>query len=304
MNYPDLSSKIIPPEKIKSLYKLLECCSVCPRKCKVNRLKGEIGYCGAGLDVQVSSFNLHFGEEPPISGWKGSGTIFFTHCNLKCCYCQNYPISNLGNGNIYSLPKLANVMLNLEKKGAHNINLVTPTHFTPQIVKSLELARKDGLKIPIVYNCGGYESEETLKFLEGIVDIYMPDAKYANSFYSKKYSNADNYFEVNKKALKEMYRQVGNLYIDKNGIAQKGILIRHLVLPGNVCESKEILKFIKEEISPDVYLSIMSQYHPCYKAFDFSEISQPLTAKEYQEVLNFARKIGLKNIWSQPLVEW
>ena len=217
--------------RIEKAYKLLSSCEVCPHKCRVNRLKGEQGICRSGEEVIVSSYNAHFGEEPPLVGNFGSGTIFFTNCNLKCVYCQNYPISQLGNGNKVILSELAKIILALQKRKCHNINLVTPTHFVPQILKSLKLAIKMGLCIPIVYNTSGYDSVNTLKLLDGVVDIYLPDARYADNEVARKYSSAPNYFEIMKKALNEMHQQVGDLVTDKIGVARTGLIVRHLVLP-------------------------------------------------------------------------
>ncbi|MCK4532744.1 radical SAM protein [bacterium] len=285
----------------KKLAVLLEKCTLCPRQCKVNRLKGEKGFCRAGKDPVISSFNLHFGEEPPISGIKGSGTIFFTHCNLRCVFCQNYPISQLGNGKEISIEKLSQIMLKLQEDGACNINLVTPTHFVPQIIEAYYLARKKHLQIPLVYNCSGYESIETLKLLEGIVDIYMPDSKYSNNNMALRYSNSFDYWQINKLALKEMFRQVGELKFNKQGIAIRGLLVRHLVLPKNISGSREIFRFIAREISPNTYMSIMSQYHPAHLSYQFTELSRKISIKEYQEVLRIADKEGLHQGWRQEL---
>lgn len=289
--------------RVKDIYQLMENCQLCPRRCGVNRLKGELGYCRAGIEPEVSSFYSHFGEEPPISGWSGSGTVFFTHCNLRCVFCQNYPISQLGYGNKISIEQLASIMLNLQKRGCHNINLVTPTHFTPQIVAALNIAAGKGLTIPLVYNCGGYESIQTLKLLEGIVDIYMPDIKYGGKKEAEKYSNAPDYFEVTKMAVKEMHRQVGDLQISPDGIAKRGLLIRHLILPNNLARSERILKFIKDEVSPNSYISIMSQYFPAYKAVQIPELNRKITKKEYQKVIGLAQKLSLEKGWRQELTE-
>ncbi len=285
----------------KKLTALLEKCTLCPRQCKVNRLKGEKGFCRAGKNPVISSFNLHFGEEPPISGIRGSGTIFFTHCSLRCVFCQNYPISQLGNGKEISIEKLSQIMLKLQEEGACNINLVTPTHFVPQIIEAYYIASKKHLQIPLVYNCGGYESMETLKLLEGIVDIYMPDSKYSNNNMALRYSNSFDYWQVNKLALKEMFRQVGELKFNKQGIATGGLLVRHLVLPKNISGSREIFRFISREISPNTYMSIMSQYHPAHLSYQFTELSRKISIKEYQKVLVIADKEGLHQGWRQEL---
>ena len=279
-------------DKIKEAYRLLASCKVCPRSCGVNRLKGEIGFCKAGLKAMVSSFHAHFGEEPPISGRNGSGTIFFTHCSLRCVFCQNHPISQLGEGREVSISELAGMMLKLQNQGCHNINFVTPTHYMPQILEAIAVARKKGLRLPLVYNCGGYESLEALKKLDGVIDIYMPDMKYSRDAVAKKYSFAPDYFEVSKKAVKEMHRQVGDLKVDK-GIAKRGLLIRHLVMPDGLAGSSEIFDFIVKELSPNTYVNIMAQYYTCHKAFKFPEISRRITHREYMETIKLAKDKGL-----------
>ena len=299
MSYIELYERGILKKREEELNKLLEKCHLCPRKCLVNRLQDEKGFCEAGRRVVVSSCNLHFGEEPPISGYRGSGTIFFTHCNLRCCFCQNYPISQLGNGQEVEISELAKMMVKLQKLGAHNINFVTPTHFVSQIIKALELAVREGLKIPLVYNSGGYDSVETLKLLDGIVDIYMPDAKYSNSQSARTYSRAADYFEVNKKALLEMHRQVGDLKMDREGIAKRGLLIRHLVMPEDIVGSGRVLEFIAKNISKNTYMSIMAQYHPAHLAFEFPELSRRISKTEYDAALKMADKLGLERGWRQ-----
>lgn len=286
-------------KRVEKAYKLLSFCKVCPHQCKVNRLVGQQGFCRSGKEVIISSYNAHFGEEPPLVGSSGSGTIFFTNCNLRCVYCQNYPISQLGNGNKVTLLELAKIMLELQKRRCHNINLVTPTHFVPQILKSLQLAIKMGLRIPIVYNTSGYESVETLKLLDGVVDIYLPDARYADSKIAKKYSAAPNYFEVMKKALKEMYRQVGELIINKSGVAHSGLIVRHLVLPGGLSGSRKIMRFIAREISPHAYISLMAQYFPAYQASQFPSLSRKINREEYREALQAFKEEGLEDGWFQ-----
>ncbi len=285
--------------RIEKAYKLLSPCEVCPRKCRVNRLKGEQGFCRSSEEVIVSSYNAHFGEEPPLVGYFGSGTIFFTNCNLKCVYCQNYPISQLGNGNKVTLPDLAKIMLVLQKRKCHNINLVTPTHFVPQILKSLKLAIKMGLHIPIVYNTSGYEAVRTLKLLDGIVDIYLPDARYADNEVARKYSSAPGYFEIMKKALKEMHRQVGDLALDKTRVARSGLIVRHLVLPEGLSGTRKIMHFIAREISPHTYISLMAQYFPAYQAGQFPPISRRINREEYREALQAFKEEGLGNGWFQ-----
>ena len=266
----------------------------------MNRLKGQIGFCKAELLPMVSSFHAHFGEEPPISGKNGSGTIFFTHCSLKCVFCQNHPISQSGQGSEVSIEELAGMMLKLQSEGCHNINFVTPTHYMPQMLEAVFIARDKGLIIPLVYNCGGYESIEALKILDGIIDIYMPDMKYSDNVAAKKYSNAPDYFEINKMAVREMYRQVGNLKIEK-GIAKKGILIRHLVLPENAAGSQKIFEFIAKELSPDTYVNIMAQYYPCHLSHKFPETDRRITSREYMDAIRLAKDAGLKNGFRQVM---
>ncbi|RKY38157.1 MAG: radical SAM protein [Candidatus Omnitrophota bacterium] len=279
-------------EEIKNrLTQSLENCNICPRNCGVNRLKGEVGFCKTTHLAKVDSFFLHFGEEPELVGRGGSGTIFFSWCNLGCIYCQNYPISHLGEGREVSKEELAEMMITLQDNGAENINFVTPTHVVAQIVEALSLAIQKGLSLPLVYNCGGYESVETLKVIEGVFDIYMPDVKYSDDSVASKLSSAPNYWEVVKEVLKEMHRQVGYLVII-GGIAKKGLLIRHLVLPSRLAGSFKILDFIKEEISVDTYINIMEQYRPCFNAHYIKELSRRPTIEEFKEVLDYARKLG------------
>ncbi|MEO0099812.1 MAG: radical SAM protein [candidate division WOR-3 bacterium] len=272
---------------------LLAECRICPRECGVNRLKNERGHCQTGRYALVSSYGPHFGEEPELVGSSGSGTIFFSYCNLNCLYCQNYEISQLGEGREKDREALAKIMVYLQEIGCHNINLVSPTHIVPQFLEALELAVKEGLKIPIVYNSGGYDKVETLKLLEGIIDIYMPDAKYSDDENAKRYSNAPNYFATNKRALKEMHRQVGDLVCDERGIAQRGLIIRHLVLPNRIAGSFRVLEFIAREISKDTYVNIMAQYRPCYHASRYLELSRRITDEEFKEVIEYARSLGL-----------
>lgn len=280
-------------KKIERLYRMLENCTLCPRKCEVNRIEGETSICSATGELMVSSGFAHYGEEPPLVGFYGSGTIFLTHCNLKCQFCQNFDISHKGDGVATDSGQLAEMMLVLQENGCHNINFVTPTHYAPQIVEGIAKAAVKGLELPIVWNCGGYESLEVIGLLEGVVDIYMPDVKFFNAAYAKKLCGAEDYPEVVKEALKEMHRQVGDLVVDNRGIAQRGLLTRHLVMPNDVADSGEILRFIAEEISPDSYVNIMEQYRPCHKAYRFDEINRRITAKEYQQAVETARRLGL-----------
>ncbi|MFA6056191.1 MAG: radical SAM protein, partial [Thermodesulfovibrionales bacterium] len=283
-------------DKVREAEEILRECILCPRECRVDRTAGEKGFCRTGDKPFISSYSPHFGEEKPLVGKLGSGTIFMGNCNLGCIFCQNYSISHLGEGIVMSFEKLADVMLSLQNDGCHNINFVTPTHQTPMLLRSLLIASEKGLRLPIVYNCGGYESLHAIQLLEGVVDIYMPDFKYADPAMAKKYSGAENYPEVARAALKEMHRQVGDLLTDKRGIAMRGLLVRHLVLPEGVAGTAEIVKFIAEEISKNTYINIMDQYHPCFKAFDHPPLNRRITAKEYSEALNMAIKAGLKRI--------
>lgn len=286
--------------RIDAAYSLLESCRVCPRECGVDRLKNDkIGFCRSGLNPVVSSVSAHHGEEPPISGTKGSGTIFFANCNLRCVYCQNYPISQMGNGAERTPGELACQMLSLQEQGCHNLNLVTPTHFMPQILKALNIARERGFKLPLVYNTSGYESVESIQLLEGIVDIYLPDMRYSDDKIARRYSTAIHYPGINQAAIREMYRQVGNLVLDEHGIAKHGLIIRHLVLPNRLSGTETIMKFLSEEISRDVYISLMSQYFPAYKAHERKELSRRITAEEYEEACGIMLRYGLENGWMQ-----
>lgn len=280
-------------KKIERLYKILENCTLCPRNCEINRMEGETGICGAVGEQMVSSGFAHFGEEPPLVGFFGSGTIFLTHCNLKCQFCQNYDISHKGDGVATNSDQVAEMMLVLQEKGCHNINFVTPTHFTPQIVEAIAIAAAKGLEVPIVWNCGGYESMEVIKLLDGVVDIYMPDVKFFNTASANKYCGVEDYPEVVREILKEMYAQVGDLMMDGRGIARRGLLIRHLVMPNDAADSGEIMRFIAGEISVNSYVNIMDQYRPCYKAYRFEEINRRITGKEFTEAVDAAHRAGL-----------
>ena len=288
-------------KRLKSAFRLLESCRVCPRHCGANRLKGEIGFCKSGFLPEVSSDNLHFGEEPPISGTKGSGTIFLTGCSLGCLFCQNFPISHLGNGNPVSIRKLAAMMLRLQKAGAHNINFVTPTHFAPQIMGALLLAFKSGLFLPLVYNCGGYESMDMLTLWDGIIDLYMPDMKYSDPEMARRYSSAPDYPEVNRAAIREMHRQVGDLETDEEGIAQKGLLVRHLVLPENISGTGDVLRFISQEISPHTFVSLMSQYFPAFEASSTPPLNRRINRSEYDRARRLLEDFGMERGWVQKM---
>lgn len=274
---------------------LLSSCRLCPRHCGVDRLKGEKGFCKTGIDAPVSSRNLHHGEEPPISGYRGSGTIFFSNCNLKCVFCQNYPISQMGVGGEVSNRELGDIILTLQRRGAHNINFVTPTHVVHSIISALVYAIESGLKIPLVYNSSGYDSIEELELLDGIVDIYMPDMKYSDDEVAERFSNAPNYLAVNRRAIKEMHKQVGNLVMDEEGIALRGLLIRHLVLPEGLAGTENVLSFIANEVSKDTYISLMSQYFPTNKAFQYPEISRMVNRSEYRKAADILQRLGLEN---------
>jgi len=286
-------------ERIEKLNEILTDCHLCPRECRVNRAEGEKGYCKSAREMVVSSTGPHFGEENELVGRGGSGTIFLSYCSLRCLYCQNFEISHLGQGKVISTEELARGMLRLQSIGCHNINFVTPTHFTPQIVEGIKVAIEKGLKIPIVYNCGGYEKVETLRLLEGIVDIYMPDVKYSSSGSAKKFSNAPDYFEVCRKALKEMHRQVGDLEVSEEGLAERGLLIRHLVLPNNLAGSEAVLRFIAEKLSRESYVNIMPQYRPMYKASLYPEINRPPRLSEFNEAVEMAEEFGLHRGFSK-----
>ena len=272
---------------------MLEECHVCPRRCGVNRLAGESGECHVTNQVVVSSYGPHFGEESPLVGRHGSGTIFFTYCNLHCLFCQNYDISQLGEGSPVSREELAGMMLSLQAKGCHNINWVSPTHVVPYILDALETAVSNGLYLPLVYNSGGYDSLETLKLLDGIVDIYMPDMKYSDEKNAEELSGIKDYPSINKAAVREMHRQVGDLQIDKQGVAQRGLLVRHLVLPNRLAGTQEVVRFLAQKVSTNTYLNIMAQYRPCYKAFDMPSLARSISKQEFQEAIDLAHQQGL-----------
>ena len=277
-------------------YARMENCDLCGRVCQVNRLDGALGVCKTGKLARVSSYGAHLGEEDPLSGWKGSGTIFFARCNLRCQFCQNHEISQTDAGQETAPGQLAAVMLALQESGCHNINLVSPSHVVPQILAALPLAVQAGLRLPLIYNSGGYDSLATLELLDGIVDIYMPDMKYANGTPAKKYSNTRDYPQVNRAAVVEMYRQVGDLEMDQNGIATRGMLVRHLVLPRNLAGTKQTLQFLADEISPNTYLNLMDQYHPAYNAGRYPEINRRITSDEYHAAVRMAKEAGLTRL--------
>ena len=271
----------------------LACCDICPRCCAVDRLSDQRGFCRTGRRARVASYAPHFGEEDCLVGRAGSGTIFFSGCNLSCLFCQNYDISQEGAGREVSAGNLARMMLALQDCGCHNINFVTPTHVVPQILEALVLAREGGLHLPLVYNSGGYDNVDTLRLLDGIIDIYMPDAKYGQDGLALKYSAAPDYVERMKEALKEMHRQVGDLVIDDEGVARRGLLVRHLVLPEEAAGTAEVVRFISQKISKNTYLNVMAQYHPAYNACRFPELCRSISAREYAQAIALAAEAGL-----------
>ncbi len=279
---------------------ILSECRLCPRECGVNRAEGETGFCGSGREALVASHGKHFGEERPLVGYGGSGTIFFANCNLGCIFCQNYDISHLGHGGPVAPERLADMMIDLQRQGAHNINLVTPTHFLPQILEALLIAARRGLEVPLVYNCGGYESVAALKLLDGIVDIYMPDAKYSDGEVAERLSGAPDYPERMEAAIAEMHRQVGDLRMNDDGIAQRGLLVRHLVLPNNLAGSPAIMRFLAN-LSPDTYVNVMAQYRPCYRANEVEQINRRPTVEEYRQAVQAALDAGLHRLDERPL---
>jgi putative pyruvate formate lyase activating enzyme len=283
-------------QRVKLAYEHLQACDVCPLNCGVDRLAGELGICKTGELAQISSYGPHPGEERPLSGWRGSGTIFFSRCNLRCVYCQNADISQMGHGQEVDSDKLGEIMLKLQRMGCHNINLVSPSHVIPQILAAVKVAGENGLHLPLVYNTGGYDSLEMLKLLDGVVDIYMPDMKYGDETIARKYSLVRDYPEINQKAVLEMHRQVGDLQIDPSGIAQRGLLIRHLVLPNDLASSEVVLRFIAEKISRNTYINIMDQYHPAYRATEFPDLNRRITPEEYHQVIAMAKNFGLTRL--------
>ena len=294
--YIETFKKGLLKKKVTKAYKILSSCVLCPRKCKVDRLSGQTGICRTGKKAYVSSYNPHFGEEAPLVGTNGSGTIFFTHCNLLCIFCQNYDISHEGCGEEVSDEDLAGMMLFLQNAGCHNINFVTPSHVVPQILSAVEIAVMEGLSLPLVYNTSGYDSVETLKLLEGVFDIYMPDFKFWDPEIAWIVSKAKDYPEVARKALIEMHRQVGDLVIDKSGIARRGLLIRHLVLPAGFAGTREIMRFIARNLSRHSYVNIMPQYRPYGRASEVKELAAPITQEDYEIALREAKEEGITRL--------
>lgn len=278
---------------------MLNCCKLCPRNCGVNRLEGNIGFCKSGINVKVARVSLHQWEEPCISGSNGSGTIFFSNCNLQCSFCQNYKISTEGIGKEISIERLSEIFLEQKQRGAHNINLVTPTHYVPQIIEALKIAKSKGLNLPIIYNTNSYENIQTLKSLEGYIDVYLPDLKYFDDKYSSKYSNSPNYFNYATKAIEEMFSQVGEFKINSKGLIEKGVIIRHLMLPGLLFDSKKIIDYVYNTFGNSVYLSIMNQYTPMPQINKHTELNKPLNKKHYDSLINYCITLGIKNAFIQ-----
>jgi putative pyruvate formate lyase activating enzyme len=295
-SYLKLYQKEALKDRLKAAYDIIQECTLCPRLCRVNRLEGVKGVCKTGLLPIISSYNAHFGEERPLVGKNGSGTIFMTHCNLLCRFCQNYDISHLGEGREVSIEVFANMMLELQAMGCHNINFVTPSHVIPQMLDALILAIEGGLKVPLVYNSGGYDSIETLRLLEGVVDIYMPDFKFTDPEVANSLCQARDYPEVVKAALVEMHRQVGDLVLCENKIAQRGLLVRHLVMPEGMAGTEEAMRFLAEEISSSTYVNIMDQYRPCGTAHENPSLNRSINQEEYAEAINAAKKMGLTRL--------
>jgi len=292
LNLPE----VVLQERAREAYARMEHCNLCARRCDVNRLAGEKGVCKIGVQARVSSYGPHLGEENPLRGWRGSGTIFFARCNLRCQYCQNHDISQTDAGMEVTAQELARVMLELQASGCHNINFVSPSHVVPQILAALPIAVQGGLRLPLVYNTGGYDALDTLQMLDGIVDIYMPDMKYANTGYAKKYSRVLDYPRVNRAAVKEMHCQVGDLHIDESGLATRGLLVRHLILPRNLAGTRQIIQFLADEISKNTYLNLMAQYRPAYNASRYPELNRRITSDEYNAAVGMAKEAGLTNL--------
>jgi putative pyruvate formate lyase activating enzyme len=281
----------------KQLWEIFRACRCCPRACGVNRLRGEKGFCSSDARLKVYSAGPHFGEESPLVGRGGSGTVFFSHCNLLCCYCQNWQINHRGDGEYVSADDLAELMLSLQRRGCHNINVVTPTHVAPNIVKALRLAIPRGLRVPIVYNTGGYDNLEVVQLLESVVDIYLPDFKYTDGAKAARYSSgAADYPEVAAAVIREMHRQVGELKVERRGIARRGLMIRHLVLPNDLAGTEKFVRWVARELSPDTYVNLMAQYRPEHKAREYPELSRRITVDEWQQALRWAREAGLRRL--------
>ncbi len=294
--YIETQKKGLLQEKIAQAHEILKACTLCPRKCGVNRLSGELGVCQTGEHAIVSSYNPHFGEENPLVGNRGSGTIFFTRCNLLCLFCQNYDISHEGQGVPVSSEELAAAMLILQNQGCHNINFVTPSHVVPQILSALDKAIEMGLRVPLVYNSSGYDRRETLRILDGVFDIYMPDFKFWEPKVAEDLCDAPDYPEVAREALREMHGQVGDLVMNGNGVAQRGLLIRHLVLPEGLAGTRQVMHFLAKEVSPNSYVNIMAQYRPCGRASQVKALRRSITDEEFQEAIHMANEEGITRL--------
>jgi putative pyruvate formate lyase activating enzyme len=290
--YPALLRSGELKRRVQAAYERLHACDFCGRECRVDRYT-RAGSCKTGVRAVVASYHAHLGEEDPLRGWRGSGTIFFAWCNLNCQFCQNYDISQLGHGDEVEPEELAEMMLALQGHGCHNINLVSPTHVVPPILAAVLVAAQAGLRLPLVWNSGGYDSLAALELLDGVVDIYMPDMKYADAEIAREYSRIEDYPAVNQAAVQEMHRQVGDLTLDEKGVARRGLLVRHLVLPAGLAGTPAISRFLVEEVSRDTYVNVMDQYRPCYKAHDLPPLDQPITRAEYEQAVQQARQAGL-----------
>lgn len=282
---------------------LLKKCEICPHKCKVDRTNNKIGICKSKDTVKIAKFSLHKYEEPCVSGKNGSGTVFFSNCNLKCIFCQNYEISQLGKGTEIAIEQLANIFIKLQEMKANNINLVSPTSYAVQIIEAIKIAKNNGLEIPIIYNSNGYENIDTIRLLNGYIDIYLPDLKYADDELAKKYSKIDNYFEIATNAIIEMYKQVGGVVLDENGLIKKGVIVRHLILPNNIENSKKVLNWINENLSKEIFVSIMAQYFPTYKSIEEIDLNRKLNRKEYERIIKYFDKLNIENGYIQEIEE-
>jgi putative pyruvate formate lyase activating enzyme len=280
-------------QRVDEAYRRMERCEMCAVRCRVNRRAGKLGSCRTGENARLSSYGPHLGEEAPLRGWRGSGTVFFGGCNLRCQYCQNADISQTDHGQEVAPEELARVLLELQARGCHNINFVSPSHVIPQILAAVYVAAQAGLQIPLVFNTGGYDTIESLHLLDGVIDIYMPDMKYSNAQIARRYSKIINYPNINQQAVREMHRQVGNLQVGKDGLAQRGLLVRHLVLPNGLAGTQAVAQFLAEEISPETYFNVMDQYRPAFQAHLYPRLNRPVTAQEYLDALAEARRAGL-----------
>ncbi|OGT99636.1 MAG: radical SAM protein [Geobacteraceae bacterium GWB2_52_12] len=303
MNYVDLYQSGELLRRVRQAYRRIAVCDLCPHNCRINRIKGERGICGAGLQPKIASSNVHNGEEPPISGTQGSGTIFLAGCSLTCRFCQNFPISQFGNGEEISTAAMAARMMKLQRQGVHNVNFVTPTHFLPQILAALWLAVPQGFRLPIVWNSSGYELVDTLELLDGVVSIYLPDMKYANDAVATHLSGAPGYSAVNRSAVVEMLRQVGHLQVDEKGIARNGLIIRHLVLPERLSGTRETLQWISINLGKETHVSLMSQYFPAHAALNEPDIKRRISGEEYEEAVEWLSDAALEHGWVQDYEE-